>query len=54
MPQHRKQKVLFLEETPKTTKSSIPKFLDYILQNLYLKFVAVMKYLPKEWDGLTV
>ncbi|NXD91352.1 SHCBP protein, partial [Chaetorhynchus papuensis] len=31
---------LFLKETPKTSKSSIPRFLDCIIHNLYLKLVA--------------
>lgn len=39
---------LFLDETPKTNKSSIPRILDCIIHNLYLKFEAVMKYLTKE------
>lgn len=42
---------LFLEETPKTNKSSIPRFLDCIIHNLYLKYVVVMKYFTKEWVG---
>lgn len=45
---------LFLEEAPKATKSSILRFLDCILHNLHLKFMAVMKYITKEWDELTM